>query len=313
MTAHLLRRILAVLATLWLISIITFAATSLRSPEEVARAALGRGVAQVQVDAFIQEQGLDGSLPQRYVRWAGDFVTGDWGTSPITRLPVTQDIGPRLRNSLILAVAALLIALPASIALGLGIARRRGGRADVAITTGSVVIAALPEFVVGIVLLWVFAVQAGVLPVDSSGLTFGGFGAQVEAFVLPTLTLAIVLLPQFVRMVRAAAIDVLAQPYIRAAVLRGLPVRTILWRHVLPNTAGPLVNIVAINLVWLIGGVIVVENVFAFQGIGQRLVAAVSQGDMPTVQALAMVTGVLFLAISLTADAIVARVEARTR
>lgn len=313
MPAHLLRRALAVLATLWLISVITFAATSLRSPEEVARAALGRTAAPEQVQQFVVQQQLDGSLPQRYVRWLGDFATGDWGTSPITRLPVTQDVGPRLRNTLILAVGSLLLALPLSIALGLAIARRRGGRADVAITTASVVVAALPEFVVGIVLLWLLAVQAGVFPVDSSGLTFGGLGAQIEAFALPTLTLAIVLLPQFVRMVRAAAIDVLAQPYIRAAVLRGLPVRSILWRHVLPNTAAPLVNIVAINLVWLIGGVIVVENVFAFQGIGQRLVAAVSQGDMPTVQALAMVTGALFLTISLTADAIVARVEARTR
>jgi peptide/nickel transport system permease protein len=313
MIARVLRRILAVLLTLWLISMITFAATSLRSPSDVARAALGRDVAPAQIQAFVHEYRLDGSLPARYGRWLGDFATGNWGTSPVTRLPVTQDIGPRLRNSLILATAALVLALPLSIAVGLGIARRRGGRTDVAITTASVVIAALPEFVVGIALLWVFAVQAGVLPVDSSGLTFGGLGAQVEAFVLPTLTLAIVLMPQFVRMVRAAAIDVLAQPYVRAAVLRGLPVRTILWRHVLPNTAAPLVNIVAINLVWLIGGVIVVENVFAFQGIGQRLVAAVSQGDMPTVQALAMVTGILFLAISLTADAIVGRVEARTR
>ncbi|ADB50531.1 ABC transporter permease [Conexibacter woesei] len=309
----LLRSLLALLATLWLISMLTFAATSLRSPQEVAQSALGRGVAQEQIDAFVEQQGLEGSLPRRYGRWLGDFVTGDWGTSPITQLPVAQELGPRLRNSLILAVVALLLALPPSIAIGLAVARRRGGRTDVAVTTGSVVLAALPEFVVGVVLMWLLAVQAGLLPVDSSGLAFGGLGEQVEAFALPALTLALVLAPQFVRMVRAAAIDVIAQPYVRAAVLRGLPARTVLWRHVLPNTAGQLVNVVAVNLVWLIGGVIVVENVFAFQGIGQRLVTAVSQGDVPTVQALAMVTGVLFLAISVAADAIVARVEAGTR
>lgn len=308
-----LRRLLAALATLWLISLVTFAGTSLRSPQEVAHSALGRGVAQEQVDAFIEQQGLEGSLPRRYVRWLGRFVTGDWGTSPITQLPVAQEIGPRLRNSLILAAVALLLALPPSIAIGLAAARRRGRRAEVAVTTASVIVAALPEFVVGVVLMWLLAVQAGLLPVDSSALAFGGVAGQAEAFALPALTLAIVLAPQFIRMVRAAAIDVLAQPYVRAAVLRGLPARTILWRHVLPNTAGSLVDVVAVNLVWLIGGVIVVENVFAFQGIGQRLVAAVSQGDMPTVQALAMVTGALFLAISLAADAIVARVEARTR
>lgn len=308
-----LRRLLVVLATLWVISIVTFAGTSLRSPQEVAHAALGRGVAQEQVDAFIEQQGLEGSLPERYGRWLGRFVGGDWGTSPITQLPVTQDLAPRLRNSLILALGALLLALPPSIAIGLAAARRRGRTADLAITTASVVVAALPEFVVGVVLMWLLAVQAGLLPVDSSALAFGGLAGQAKAFVLPALTLAIVLAPQFIRMVRAAAVDVLAQPYVRAAVLRGLPVRSILWRHVLPNTAASLVDVVAVNLVWLIGGVIVVENVFAFQGIGQRLVTAVAQGDLPTVQALAMVTGVLFLAISLAADALVARVEARTR
>jgi peptide/nickel transport system permease protein len=283
---------------------IAFAGTS-GSGRDVARNVLGRGVTNEQLDAYAKTHGLDRPVHARYLDWLSDFARGDWGVSPATRRSVRDDVVPRFTNTLILAIVSLVTAVPLAILLGLFMARRRGRWPDMAILLGSVVVAALPEFVVGIGLLLLLSVNLGWLPVDSTGLEFGTGLDQMVAYVLPAMTLGLGIIPYVARIAREAVSESLAAPYTRAAVLRGLPRRRVIWGHTMRNASVPLVNAIAINIVYLLSGVIVVENVFAFPGIGQQLVLAIGQGDTSTVLAITMVLGALFIALSFIADLLV--------
>ena len=300
------KQVASALLTLLVISIVTFAATNVKSPEDVARNALGRETTEEQLQAYLTERGLDRPVHERYVNWLADFARGDWGVSAVTNRSVREDIVPRFEKTLILSLVSLLVALPISVAIAVFMARRVNTGTDFGLLMGTVVLAALPEFVVGIGLLMLFAVTLGWLPVDSTGLSFATtFGEQAKAYVLPALTLVLAMVPYIVRIGRAAAREALAAPYVQAALLRGLPRRTITWDHAMRNAAVPMVNAVAINIVYLLSGVIVVENVFAFPGIGQLLVQAIGGGDTTMVQAIALVMGAMFILISLAADFLV--------
>jgi len=299
------RQVGLMLLTLLAISVVTFVATNTKSPEGIARSVLGRTVSQEQVAAYVRQQGLDRPLPQRYATWLGDFVRGDWGVSAVTQRPVRDDILPRLVRTLILSMIALAVAVPVSIAVGVYMARSAGTWKDLSLLIGSVVVAGMPEFVIGIGLLLLFAVTLGWLPVDSAALTFGTPVEQLKAYVLPSLTLVLAIVPYIARFARGAAREAFGAPYVQAAVLRGLTRRRVIWDHAMRNAAAPLVNVIAINLLWLLSGVIVVENVFAFPGIGQALVAGIGNADTITVQAIALVMGAMFVAISLIADLLV--------
>jgi peptide/nickel transport system permease protein len=301
------------LLTLFVISLVTFAATNYKSPEEVARAALGREAAKVQLDAYLKEHGLDKPIYVRYGNWLGDFVHGDFGTSPVTGRSVRDDIGPRFTRTLILSLVAIVVALPLSVGIGVFMARRIGKASDFALLIGTVIVAAMPEFVVGIGLLMLFAVTLGWLPVDSTAISFGTLTEQAKAYVLPALTLVLAMVPHIARIARVSAREAFGAPFVQAAVLRGLSRRTVTWDHGMRNAAVPLVNAVAINIVYLLSGVIVVENVFAFPGIGQALVAAIGAGDVITVQAIALVMGAMFIAISLAADLLAVYFNPRLR
>jgi peptide/nickel transport system permease protein len=297
-----LRQLGVALLTLLVISIVTFAATNYKSPEDIARQALGREAAKVQLDAYLEEHGLDRPIYERYASWLGDFVRGDFGTSVVTDRPVREDITPRFMRTLLLSLVALAVALPVSVALGVFMARRIGRWSDFTLLIGIVIVAAMPEFVVGIGLLMLFAVQLGWLPVDSSAISFGTPVEQAKAYVLPALTLVLAMVPHISRIARVSAREAFGAPFVQAAVLRGLSRRRVTWDHGMRNAAVPLVSAVAINIVYLLSGVIVVENVFAFPGIGQALVQAIGGGDVITVQAIAIVMGAMFIAISFAAD-----------
>jgi peptide/nickel transport system permease protein len=307
------RQLGVALITLLVISVVTFAATNYKSPEEVARQALGREAAKVQLDAYLKQHGLDKPIYVRYGNWLGDFVRGDFGTSPVTGRSVRDDIGPRFVRTLLLSLLALAVALPLSVALGVFMARRIGRWSDFALLIGTVIVAAMPEFVVGIGLLMLFAVTLGWLPVDSTAISFGGFEAQAKAYILPALTLLLAMVPHIARIARVSAREAFGAPFVQAAVLRGLSRRSVTWDHGMRNAAVPLVNAVAINIVYLLSGVIVVENVFAFPGIGQALVQAIGAGDVITVQAIALVMGAMFIAISLAADLLAVYFNPRLR
>jgi peptide/nickel transport system permease protein len=306
------RYIVPRLLTLLAISLITFAATDALGID-VARKALGREVSPAQLHAFNVEHGLNRPAPVRYLAWLGNFVRGDWGTSPLTGEPIRPIIVPRFEHTLILAVLSLLLALPISLAIGIWLAKRARTKKDLYSSIATVALASIPVFGIGIVLVLVFAVNLGWAPVDSTAITFGTTKEKIEAYILPTATLVLSLLPHFIRMTRAAVRETLTAPYAQAAVLRGLPRRTVTWRHLMPNAAGPIVNVVALEIMWLVGGVILVENVFGFPGLGALLVDAIEAGDLISVQAIAILTGVMFITISLAADLFVLALNPRLR
>lgn len=299
-----LRQVLAAILTLFVISLITFFGTSLKSPEQLAKASLGRYITPAQAQTFIQANNLDRPVEVRYVDWLGNFLQGHFGTSYITHRPVSVDVVPRLKRTLLLTLATLLFAVPVGVALGVRSARRWGKPDDLVMNVGAVVLAAFPEFVIGLFLLIVLAVDLKWLPVDSGqGLAFGSLHAQIEAYVLPTLTLVLVSVPFIMRNTRVVVRETLSAPYTRAAILHGVPRRRVIWHHAVRNAASPILTAVAINVIYLLAGVIVVENVFDFPGLGQDLVSAVTTGDTITVQAVAMLLGAIFIVVSFATDA----------
>ena len=312
-TSVVARHVLLAFATLLAISIITFAATNIKSPTDVARNALGRFVGPVALHRYVQSHGLNDPVYERYVRWFGGYVRGDWGVSPTTNERVEPVVLRRAERTALLTLGALLLATPLGILIGAYSARHPASRRDFAIVIVAIAFAALPEFVIGIVLLLVFAVNLQLLPADSTAISFGGVWGQSQDYVLPVITLVIAILPYITRMARVSFHETYRSAYVQSAVLRGLPRRTVIWRHAFPNAAITLVNVVAQNLIYVFGGVIVVESVFGLPGIGSTLVEAIGSGDVITVQAIAMLTGIVFVIVNLTADVIVLLLNPKLR
>ena len=308
------RQVAAGVATLLVISIVVFGFMSLRSANEIAHQKFGNQITPDQVTAFAHSVGLDKPVWQRYGIWVSHFVRGDMGQSFVTNSAVSDNVIPRFEKTLILSALALLVSFPISVAIGVFQARRIGSATDLWLLMGSVVVAALPEFVVGIVLLFFFSIELGWLPTDSTALVFPtSFKNQAEAFVLPAATLVLAIVPYIARIARGSLREALAAPYTQAAVLRGLSRRTVVWDHAMRNAGVPLINAVAVNIVYLLSGVIVVENVFAFPGIGQGLVQAIQTTDVYNVLAIAMLMGALFVIVSVVADVIAAYLNPRLK
>jgi peptide/nickel transport system permease protein len=305
-------RFLPALITLRLISVIVFASTHLLGIN-VARRVLGREATPAQLAEFSRAHGLDKPILDQYTSWLSDFVRGDWGVSAASLRPVSEIVMPRTVNTLILALAAIIIALPIAIAFGIYMARPGSRARELTLTIANVSVAAIPVFVIGIVLIYTLSVKLGWTPVDSMGMSFGSWNDKAAAFILPALTLVISLIPHISRLTQVSVRETMTTPYARAAVLRGLSRRTITYGHLMPNAAGPIINVVALDLIWLIGGVIIVENVFGFPGLGTLLVESIGAGDLLVVQAVAMVFGVLFIGIGITADILVTLFNPRLR
>jgi peptide/nickel transport system permease protein len=305
-------RALLMLATLVVVSIIVYAAT-LIVPADPARVFLGKAATPAQVEAFRHREGLDRGPVAGYLFWAKKFVRGDWGDSIISQTPVTTLVLPRLARTFLLALVAFLIAAPISILLGLFGGKRSGSIADVGVSVGVLGLGALPEFVIGIGLLLIFAIQLGVLPVTSAAVLFGDFHARVEAYILPALTLALVAIPYMTRQIRVTVREVVAAPYIRAAALRGVPPQTLTWRHVVPTSSARVVNVLSLSLAELMAGVVVVETVFAFPGIGQELVQSINSADVTVVQATALIIGSAYIILNFVADALVIALNPKLR
>jgi peptide/nickel transport system permease protein len=313
-TRTIARQLAAGVATLFVISIVVFGFMSLRSANEIAHQKFGNQITPEQVTAFAHSVGLDKPVWQRYGIWLGHFVRGDMGTSFVTNSAVSDNVIPRFEKTLLLATLSILISFPISVAVGVFQARRVGSATDLGLLMGSVVVAALPEFVVGIVLLFIFAIELGWLPTDSTALVFPtGFRNEAEAYILPTATLVLAIVPYIARIARGSLREALGAPYSQAAVLRGLPRRTVVWDHAMRNAGVPLINAVAVNIVYLLSGVIVVENVFAFPGIGQGLVQSIQTTDVYNVLAIALMMGALFVIVSVVADVVAAYLNPRLR
>lgn len=296
-----LARLLASGLTLLLVSVLVFVSVQ-GLPGDAAARILGREAPEAAKAALRAELNLDGPVVGRYLDWAGAVLRGDFGTSFATRQPVAGFLGPRLMNTLALAGLALLFYIPFSVLPAVLQARRPDGRLDRAITVVTVLILSSPEFLSATLMLFAFAVIWPIFPPMVQLTDQMGWGAYLHALLLPALTLAILLATYGVRLLRESLIAINTSDFVRMAEFKGLSDARVLWRHVLPNALIPWMNATALNIAFMIGGVVVVEKVFAFPGFGSALVDALQLRDLPVISAGVMVAAAIFILVNLLAD-----------
>lgn len=311
------RRLLAGLLTLLVLSMLVFAGTELL-PGNAARAVLGQQATPSAVAAMNRELGTDRPAVARYLDWLGDAVRLDFGHSLTqgvgstagapgsTGTPVASLISAPLQNTGALVLTVLVILVPGSLILGTLTALRAGSRVDQLIQSLTLAFAAVPEFVIGVMLIAVLALWLGLLPAVSLTVT-------PRQIVLPAATLALTSLAWTARLVRAGVIEVLASDYVEMARLKGLPERRVVIRHVLPNSVGPTLQAFALTIGYLAGGVVVVEYLFSYPGVGQGLLTAVQTRDIPTVEAYTMIIAGVYVVANLLADILAAVFNPRLR
>ncbi|MER8421061.1 ABC transporter permease [Mesorhizobium sp. M1329] len=296
-----LRRLLFGLLTLFGTSLLVFGATQLL-PGDVAEAVLGQEATPALVEAFRKEAGLDRPLVDRYVEWVAGFATGDLGTSLTNRTDVAQSLLPRLKNSLFLAIYALGVAVPVATLLALLSAAYPGRLLDRIAGSTSVFLTALPDFVIALVLVTVMAVKIKLFPSVVPRPDWYHLSQGLQQTFLPMLTLVCALLAHMVRMGRAALVDVLGTSYIEMALLKGAQKWRILLSHAIPNAIGPLFSVLALSIGYLVSGVVVVEVVFSYPGMGRYLVDAIFYRDMPVIQSAVMIFCAVYILANVLAD-----------
>ncbi|MGB3701589.1 MAG: ABC transporter permease [Anaerolineales bacterium] len=306
MSRFLIRRLAFLALTVLLTSLLVFIVTQWL-PGDVCRIILGREAGQVAIENCRQELGLDQPLPIQYLNWLGDFLTGNWGNSYSTNLPIYPMVMDRLRNSLILALVTLVISVPLAVTLGVIAGLNEDKAIDNTISVGSLAVVGLPEFVTGLVLILVFSfglrdLGLPYLPANSSVPPGATFLEALPMLILPAMTAMLVLLAYIARLTRAGVLAELRQPYVRTADLKGLPRRTVIVKHVLRNALLPTITVIAISIGWLISGLVVIENVFNYPGLGRMMIFAIDRRDLPLLQAVTMVTVLGFAFANLGAD-----------
>jgi peptide/nickel transport system permease protein len=312
MTRFLLKRLGLALITLFLLSVIVFGISTIL-PGNVGRAVLGPFAAQESVDQLNEELGTNRSAFAQYVDWAGGLLHGDLGTSLTKQVPVWDLLEPALRNSFKLAIVAFLICVPISILGGIVAGLRYGRFTDKSVTIFGISVAAMPEFVTGIVLILVFAIWLGWLPVTAQAEEGASALTQVKYLLLPALTLTLVLFGYIARITRAGVIEALDSDYTRTAYLKGLPSNVVIRKHVLRNALPPTIAVVAVQVGYLVGGLVAVEVLFNYQGIGLLTYEAARQKDLPLLTASVLVIGIVYLVVTLIADLLYATLNPRIR
>ncbi|HEX3931704.1 MAG TPA: ABC transporter permease [Nocardioides sp.] len=307
-----IRRVLLGLVVLLLVSVIVFVSTQLLG--DPARAILGRDATPDRLAALHKQLHLDSSKVGQYFHWLGGLLHGDLGTSLASSQPVTSVLGARLANSAVLVVLAAVVSVPISIAIGSYAALRRERIFDTVSSNLMLLLAALPEFVVAVLLVILLSTNViHWLPATSPVPPGTHAWNYPSELIMPVGTLVIAVAPYVSRIMRASMIEVLESDYVEMARLKGLPERTVLIRHALPNAIGPVFQVIAINLAYLAGGVVVIESVFNYPGIGLALVDAVNNHDIPVVQALAMLIAAVYVVLNLLADVATILVTPRLR
>lgn len=296
-----LRRLGLGLVTLLVISVIIFFMVELL-PGDVAEAVLGQGATPENLAALRKEMGLDQPAPLRYLDWLSGAVIGDFGNSIVTGTPVVETITERFMRTLFLAAYAAVIAVPVSIVLGIIVALLRNSIFDRVANVVTLTTISSPEFFLGYILVLYLAVKTSMFPAISSVNDDMSFTDLLHRTFLPALTLVLVVTAHMMRMTRASIINLLASPYIEMARLKGTPPWKVIVKHALPNAWAPIINVVALNLAYLITGVVLVEVVFVYPGIGQALVDAVTKRDFPIVQACCLIFAATFILLNLAAD-----------
>jgi len=317
------RRLVFLVITLFLTTVLVFALTRVL-PGDVARVLLGRDASPEAVEAKREELGLDDPLVTQYARWAVDFARGDWGRTFVSpRQDIRDLVSQRLINSGRLALLTLIIALPLAITLGVAAGLSEGRLLDSVISVLTLSVVSLPEFVTGLFLINTVALKwrdnpiadaLGWFPASSAVRPDASFREALPALWLPAVAATLVLLAYVVRLVRAGVIEQLKQDYVRTATLKGLPYRTVIVKHVLRNALIPTVTVIATSSGWLISGLVVIESVFSYPGLGRLLVnTAIANRDLPLIQAIVTVTALVILFANFAADLLYALLNPRIR
>jgi peptide/nickel transport system permease protein len=306
------RRVALVLLTLWLVSLGVFAVSELL-PGDVAIYILGQQATPETLAVLRTQLGLNAPAPQRYATWLMDFVRGDWGRSLALQVPVADLVLSRTANSFVLAGLALIITVPVSIGLGLLAALRQGRFTDRAISLVGISGLAIPEFVSGVVLILLFSLTLRIAPASAQIPTGASPLSVLPALVLPAATLALTLFAYISRMTRASAVEVLASDYVRAAVLKGLPTSRVITRHVLRNSLLPTITVVGAQIGWLVGGLVVVEHLFGYPGLGDLLLFAALNKDIPLLEACVMVVASVYMLANLATELLFGVLNPRIR
>lgn len=305
------KRIALGILTLFLVSIIIFGSIELL-PGDIASAILGQAATPETLAAFREELGLEQPAVQRYFAWLFDILQGDLGRSLANGKEISEIIANRLGNTVFLALFAAAIAIPLAVTLGMIAALFRNSIFDRMINVSALSAVSFPEFFLAYVLILVLA-QSGLFPSLSRIDPGMPFLDRLHATFLPAMTLTLVITAHMMRMTRAAIVNLLASPYIEMAYLKGIPAWRVILQHALPNALSPIINVIAINLAYLITGVVVVEVVFVYPGLGQLMVDSVSKRDVTVVQSVSLLFAAVYVLLNLTADVLSTLVNPRLR
>ena len=306
------QRLIQIPLVLLAVSILTFWLIQL-VPGDPGRNALGQYATAAQVHAWDVQNGLAGPVATRYLHWLGGFLSGNWGTSFVYLVPSRPLILGHLENSAFLALYAFALLVPVSLVLGSVQAYRAGRRADRVITISLMTLSSVPEFVIGVLLLVVFAVGLKAFPVQSAADATGDFGQRIQAMTLPAVVLAVSYLAVLARMVRTGTAGAITAPFHRTAVLKGLPPAVIVRRHVARNALIPTLQLLGIYLGGLLGGSAVVETLFNYPGLGALMVIAAERKDAVLLTDGVMMTGVIALLALLVTDVCLILMDPRIR
>ena len=296
-----LKRILLGLITLFIVSLITFVGVEVL-PGDACTTYLEREAYGAALEACYKRLGLDIPAYERYVNWAIGVIQGDFGYSLSGEMKINDVLGPRVKNSLVLASASILIGIPIALLLGIITALWRDKMPDIIISTFTIFSMTIPEFISATLLILIVAIWLEWLP----GIVIVPTGASVSELlpniILPVIAISMIMTAHMARMVRSSVIQVMASDYVQMAILKGVPYWKMVFKHVLPNALLPAINVVALTIAWLLGGVVVTEVVFNYPGLGRLVIESISNRDLPVVQALAIILASIYVIINLIAD-----------
>ena len=296
-----IHRILIGIVTLWVVSVLVFIMTA-ALPGDVASIVLGQAATPESLAAYRAERGLDQPLVFQYFGWLGNLMTGDLGISKAGGATIASLIGGRLYNTMLLAAIVAVISVPLSVGLGLLAAMYPGTWIDRILTFGTLSLISVPEFFIATFMVLILAVQLRWLPAIAHISGDETILELMRALAMPLITLIIVVAAQMIRMTRAGILNVMNSPYIEMAILKGVRRNRIILRHAFFNTIGPIVNVIALNLAYLVSGVVIVETIFAYPGLAKLMIDGVQTRDLPLVQACAMIFCGTYVMLIIMAD-----------
>ncbi len=295
------KRILLGLITLFIVSLITFAGVEVL-PGDACTTYLEREAYGAALEACYQRLGLNVPAYERYLSWAYGVIQGDFGYSLSGEMKINDVLGPRVKNSMVLASASILIGIPIALLLGIITALWRDKLPDIVISTVTIFSMTIPEFISATLLILIVAIWLEWLP----GIVIVPTGASISELlpniILPVIAISMIMTAHMARMVRSSVIQVMSSDYVQMAILKGVPYWKMVFKHVLPNALLPAINVVALTIAWLLGGVVVTEVVFNYPGLGRLVIESISNRDLPVVQALAIILASIYVGINLLAD-----------